>query len=91
MFTAANVEQAAYGYADLLAVFWKDIVRDLALEDPETLEWVWSEGFDWWAEICGVAPDTARVALLRRAVAVQRRYRRNRAGVDLRHRAWYAA
>jgi len=88
MFTATDIERAAYGCADLLTVFWRDVVRDLAVEDAETLAWVWSEGFDWWAEICDVAPSVARVALLRQAVERQRR--RGRA-LTHDNRACYAA
>ena len=63
-----TTEREAQGCADLLTVFFKDVVRDLANEDPGTLTWIWSEDFKWWSWLCDVEPDEARVALLRRAV-----------------------
>ena len=68
MFRVGRTTEQAHGCAELLAVFFKDVVRDLTNEDAETLAWIWSEDFDWWSWLCNVEPDVARVALLRRAM-----------------------
>jgi len=68
MFRVGRTTEQAHGCAELLAAFFRDVVRDLANEDAETLTWVWSEDFDWWSWLCNVEPDVARVALLRRAM-----------------------
>ena len=65
------MDPAAYGAINVIVAFWESVLWDLRSRSlrirVETVAWLYSAGFEWWANISGFPPKDVRAALLRPA------------------------